>query len=121
MRQALPYKAFPKIESEARGADAKAVPVPPSSADIPPNGNKHVDERDWTEAERKKVDSALKAHARWEVAYTDRYIKSTHCEGTTVNVSQVCDNCQSMARDESLKRAVRLVGDRLSHLLELTV
>lgn len=64
IRKALPYKSFPKLESEAQGAAENVVLIPTTSARVPPEGNKHIDEGRWTEAEKKKVDAWLKSAAR---------------------------------------------------------
>lgn len=52
----------------------------------------------------------LKAFARWEVNYEEATVRATVCERVTVNGSGICEACSSIARDESLKDAIRRVS-----------
>ncbi|EMD33086.1 hypothetical protein CERSUDRAFT_28615, partial [Gelatoporia subvermispora B] len=75
--------------------------------EVPDNGNKAVKERFWTKSEKQRLDYALKAWARWEVDYNESHVRSTRCTGTTVNASRICDACQALSTDRSLKAVVR--------------
>ncbi|KAF8162013.1 hypothetical protein BJ912DRAFT_935672 [Pholiota molesta] len=44
---------------------------------------------------------------RWEVNYTHRYIKSTKCEGETLNSDGICDSCNAISKDKSLQHVIR--------------
>ncbi|KAH9929219.1 uncharacterized protein B0H18DRAFT_874204 [Fomitopsis serialis] len=75
--------------------------------ECPSDGNVQVKEKDWTSAEHKRLDHQLQGFARWIVDFNDRSIRSRACEGNTVNASGICDQCESVDKDESLRHAVR--------------
>ncbi|KAL6297866.1 hypothetical protein BKA93DRAFT_820633 [Sparassis latifolia] len=58
--------------------------------EVPVDGNKHMPEYCWTDAERKKLDFTLKAWAQWQVDYHEGFVCSAQCKGTTENTSEVC-------------------------------
>jgi hypothetical protein len=77
--------------------------------EVPDDGNKAVKGVHWTESEKKAMDLYLMAWARWEVDYTNGFVRSTKCRGTTTNKEGICNPCQKVAADESFKKAVRRV------------
>ncbi|KAJ4480786.1 hypothetical protein C8R41DRAFT_771229 [Lentinula lateritia] len=101
-RRLFPYKTFPLLKSDGPlvldSAQAEAVPV---------NGSPFGDVNRWTNHEWQKAKALLSGYARWEVDIAGGFIKSTRCELQTYNSSSVCDSCESVANDESFKRAVR--------------
>lgn len=103
-RRLFPYKTFPLLKSDGPlvldSAQAEAVPV---------NGSPFGDVNRWTNHEWQKAKALLSGYARWEVDIAGGFIKSTRCELQTYNSSSVCDSCESVANDESFKRAVRKV------------
>ncbi|KAJ7079838.1 hypothetical protein C8R44DRAFT_654000, partial [Mycena epipterygia] len=70
---------------------------------IPAEGNDCLVSPDWTDAEHAKVDDALKGFARWDVDFGKKTVRSTRCEGLTTNKSGICDACENVAKDASLK------------------
>ncbi|KAJ6596163.1 hypothetical protein DFH09DRAFT_1407086 [Mycena vulgaris] len=48
----------------------------------------------------------LKDYARWEVNYIKKTVRSTRCEGLTSNANRICDACDKLARDRSLRHAI---------------
>jgi hypothetical protein len=79
-------------------------------ATVPTDGNKLVSQAQWTDAEHMKADTALKAHARWEVSYALRTIRSVFCERKTINPSCICGPCTKLSHDRSFKNAVQRVS-----------
>ena len=76
---------------------------------VPSDGNLEIDEKDWTSAEQHRFDRQLQGFARWIVDFNDSSVRSTSCEGNTQNASGVCNKCEKLAKDESLKHAIRRV------------
>lgn len=93
-RQLFPYKYPSEIKQEH---------------DIPLDGNAKVEEKDWTLPEQRRLDRQLQGFARWIVDFDDRSVRSTTCEGNTRNAHAICDKCTHLAKDESLKHAIRRV------------
>jgi len=117
-RQLFPYKRLPPLEKQPRTKDLdvnfievethadKSNSIPR----IPECGNNKLNEKKWTETEKRQLDKFLLGWARWEVDYANGFVRSARCEGTTKNISGICDACEEVGRDESLKRSIRRVG-----------
>lgn len=111
-RQLFGYKPFAPLRDgkTTEDLDVGAERVEPSSRRVPEEGNTECEERKWTLKEQLDLDHALAGWARWIVDYDRRLVKSTRCEGTTSNVTRVCDACQTLGeRDAGLKRGVARV------------
>ena len=52
-----------------------------------------------------KLDSILKANAKWkvEIESDTQCIRSINCERSTINSSNLCDNCNSLKRNKVFK------------------
>lgn len=108
-RQLFPYKPFPPLRSGQDEADETTVSVI-SRPDAPVDGNVACEERKWSLREQLELDHALAGWARWIVDYGQRIVKSAQCEGTTLNVSGICDMCQMLGeKDAGFKKAVTRV------------
>lgn len=83
------------------------IPLIKNPDNVPEDGNDRKSMTEWTSAERLKVDLILRSWARWEVDYINGFIKSRHCEGTTISHDKICPPCQEIASDQSFKRSVR--------------
>ena len=79
--------------------------------EVPENGNLLLRQSEWMRDEQELLDGNLKAFARWEVNYIQREVRSTRCQRLTTNTSGTCEACERLARDESLRDAVRRVCD----------
>lgn len=119
-RQLLPYKPFaplkdggdPDLPDDFELREVPFLNDPTSNAEE--DVNLATSMAKWTTHEYNKVAFVLEAWSRWKVNISQRYIASTHCEIKTTNPNFVCDQCQSVAEDDSFKRAVRRVC-HLSH------
>ncbi|KAG6908109.1 hypothetical protein DXG01_006147 [Tephrocybe rancida] len=102
-RQIFPYKPFPAMKADS-------VPVstgPPVKHETPDWGNKKVEGLLWTSEEKLKLESTLRAWARWEVDTVANLVRSAHCKRMTNNKNEICDACASVKNDPSFKRAVK--------------
>ena len=117
-RQLFPYKLFPVLKRRARISKdslcteawqpvASLNDVTPVS--IPEDGNKLLTMALWTRSEKKTMEDVLRAWSRWEVNFSQGYVKSPQCQGTTNNRNEICDACQKTAKDTSFKAAIRKV------------
>ncbi|KAI0676072.1 hypothetical protein C8Q78DRAFT_1007946 [Trametes maxima] len=100
-RQIFPYKPFPPLASAVGSSSGDVL-----DHSCPAGGNLECEETKWTSMEQLKLDEALSGWARWIVNYGRRYVKLTHCEGTTRNASGVCDACGALEKDLGLRRSV---------------
>ncbi|EIW56114.1 uncharacterized protein TRAVEDRAFT_50602 [Trametes versicolor FP-101664 SS1] len=104
-RQLFRYKPFPPLRSE-QGPEAASGSTAPRPS-VPSDGNAECEEKKWTLREQLDLDHALGGWARWTVDYGRQLVKSTRCEGTTMNESGVCDACQTLGeKDAGLKRSI---------------
>ncbi|KAJ7746788.1 hypothetical protein DFH07DRAFT_1038081 [Mycena maculata] len=100
-RQIFMYKKLKLApEKKARRKEIEVV--------IPEDGNECISSSDWTDAEHVRLYEELKGYARWEVNYNKKTVRSARCEGLTSNADGICDACQKIAADESLRHAVNL-------------
>ncbi|TFK58275.1 hypothetical protein BDN72DRAFT_731006, partial [Pluteus cervinus] len=83
-------------------------PLSKSILDAPDLVNTSTDHKEWTPFEREQFHRTLMQARRWEVNYADGFIKSPHCKGVTLNPTKICDDCMAVAKDESIRRAIRL-------------
>ncbi|KAF9236407.1 hypothetical protein BU15DRAFT_76980 [Melanogaster broomeanus] len=63
----FPYKPF----LDLKDVDRSMPVIRAASAEGPEETNENVEERKWTESEKKIFDATLRAFARWEVDYTN--------------------------------------------------
>ncbi|OSD06283.1 hypothetical protein PYCCODRAFT_1520004 [Trametes coccinea BRFM310] len=84
----------------------------------PPDSNLEWEEQNWTKQEQLALDHALSGWARWIVDYGRQLVKSTWCEGTTMNASGVCNACQALQEDDAFKRAVARQKNKEAQLSE---
>ena len=82
----------------------------PVKQEVPKEGNLLLSQSEWTMAEQDLLDGNMKAFARWEVDYKNREVRSTHCWHLTTNTSSICDACEGLVKDQSLKDTVRRVS-----------
>ncbi|KAF8835608.1 hypothetical protein BDN67DRAFT_984506 [Paxillus ammoniavirescens] len=102
-RQLFPYKPFPELKN-SKGANSMKVEL----EEIPWETNQNLKEKSWTADEKRKLDESLLAWARWEVDYTNGFIRSAQCKHKTSNKSGICDACEELAeKDEAFKHAIR--------------
>lgn len=107
-RQLFPYKRLGELrQSVQRGPLELGIPLIKNPDNVPEDGNDRKSMTEWTSAERLKVDLILHSWARSEVDYINGFIKSRHCEGTTISRDKICPPCQEIASDQSFKRSVR--------------
>lgn len=108
-RQLFPYKPFADLKVSDRKSANIQLPfqLPEVSTDIPEDGNSLINMSKWTQAERLKLEKIMEMHARWIVDFVGKFIASTACEKQTTNKNSICDECQALAKDESLKRSLR--------------
>ncbi|KAJ3502810.1 hypothetical protein NLJ89_g8719 [Agrocybe chaxingu] len=114
-RTLFPYKTFGDADLNAKiGATTKKsvaevlkAAANTAPAQVPPNGTKKAPARDWTAAERQRFQAVLQQCSRWEVDYTNMFIRSTRCEVNTKNANAICDACQALSQDKSLLHAIR--------------
>lgn len=103
-RQLFQYKPFLPLHGEPVTEPANAHP------EAPEDGNIECEERKWTLKEQLALDHALACWARWTVDFGRRTVKSTKCEGTTMDKSGVCDACRKLAKkDAGFKKAIARV------------
>ncbi|OBZ71643.1 hypothetical protein A0H81_08835 [Grifola frondosa] len=95
------------MKDDERSGDIEAADGQVIKQEVPSDGNMQGKERFWTDTEKSRLYQSLKAWARWEVDYSGGFVRSTHCQRTTENRSQVCDTCEKLGEDVSLKAAVR--------------
>ncbi|KAJ7742173.1 hypothetical protein DFH07DRAFT_980597 [Mycena maculata] len=101
-RQIFMYKKISALKSAPeKKARHKEIEV-----DVPEDGNECILSSDWTDTEHVRLYEELKGYARWEVNYNKKTVRSARCEGLTSNADGVCDACQKIAADESLRHAV---------------
>ncbi|OSC98921.1 hypothetical protein PYCCODRAFT_1396354 [Trametes coccinea BRFM310] len=111
-RQLFPYKPLQHTQqSDAARLSQLDRRVASTAEELtqtqpPPDSNLECEERNWTKREQLALDHALSGWARWIVDYGRRLVKSTRCEGTTMNASGVCNACQALQEDDAFKRAV---------------
>lgn len=108
-RQLFPYKPFADLkQSDRKDANIKlSFQLPDASTTgIPEDGNTFIAMNKWTQAERLKVEKIMEMHARWIVDFVGEFIASTACEKQTTNKNSICDECQALEKDESLKRSL---------------
>jgi hypothetical protein len=105
IRQLFLYK-FPELSSENQ---------------VPENGNKSQKVGHFTNAEKAKLDETLIAWARWEVDYTNGFVKSTKCSGVTQNDDGICSPCKEVAADQSFKKAVNRVRRSFLRCIRLLI
>lgn len=74
--------------------------------EVPQTGNTNVPQDLWTDWERQELDKNLIAFARWTVHYEKQEVRSTQCTRLTENKSCVCDECNKLLQDSSLKDAL---------------
>ncbi|KAF9245412.1 hypothetical protein BU15DRAFT_41271 [Melanogaster broomeanus] len=77
------------------------------AAEGPEESNENIEERKWTEPEKRIFDATLRAFARWEVDYTNEMVRAVRCEGRTEDPERICKACRAVMDDESFKRSVR--------------
>lgn len=121
-RQLFPYKPFPVLKRRQRTSKDSTHEVgawQPSSDDVasvflatPEDGNNLVTVALWTGSEKKKMEEVLRAWSRWEVNFSQGYVKSRQCQGMTINHNEICDACQKTAEDRSFKKAILKVSNR---------
>ena len=119
IRDIFPYKPFVHIntalidENEACSDDDQSNVESEDDAEIKckvlEDGNRHLSLLKWTEIELKRHDEALKGWARWEVDYGAKVVRSTKCQGTTVDLGWICSECMVVLKDESFPVEVRKV------------
>ncbi|KAI0729049.1 hypothetical protein C8Q72DRAFT_944230 [Fomitopsis betulina] len=98
---AIPVQAFPALHGEPVTEPVNAHP------EAPEDGNIECEERKWTLKEQLALDHALACWARWTIDFGRRTVKSTKCEGTTMDKSGVCDACWKLAKkDAGFKKAI---------------
>ncbi|KAJ2968649.1 hypothetical protein NUW54_g13152 [Trametes sanguinea] len=101
-----PFRVLPS----AGGFDASTLPC------IPKDGNVHSEEAKWTLEEQRRFDEALKGWARWEVNVVQEFVKARGCQGTTMNISGICDACEALAeKDKAFRKAVYRVSPLCCH------
>ncbi|EMD33802.1 hypothetical protein CERSUDRAFT_76503 [Gelatoporia subvermispora B] len=105
-RQLFPYKNLPPVKGDGVGHKEQNIITCSVKHEVPPDGNRRQPEHMWTNQEKQKLDLTLKAWARWEVHYHGKFIRSTRCEGTTSNMSNICDACEKLTSDRALKKAI---------------
>lgn len=115
VRQLNPHKTNLPALTQGRTKNADLMievdrDVDPPSTKVPVWGNTEVREMLWTDQEKRNLDTFLLAWARWEVDWKNGWVRSTQCKKKTRNSDRVCDACRDVARDESLKHAVRKVS-----------
>jgi hypothetical protein len=84
---------------------------------VPECGNETQKVAHFTDEEKAKLDETLVAWARWEVDYTNGFVKSTKCSGVTRNSDGICSPCKEVAADESFKKAVNRVRISLPNII----
>ncbi|EIW59893.1 uncharacterized protein TRAVEDRAFT_122203 [Trametes versicolor FP-101664 SS1] len=111
--------ACPRLTGvEKRRRVVGGTPVSSSQHPEPPaSGNQELEEKAWTIEEQRTFDTTLKAHARWEVDYTSRFVKAKRCGGTTSNSTEICDMCDilstsSKAQPEQANKEAALPEDQ---------
>jgi hypothetical protein len=118
-RQLFPYKNLPPLKELPTKPDSDANPVeivkpatssPQQVPKIPEGGNSEHIQQWWSPLEMKRFDEFLLGWARWITDRVNGFVRSARCEGKTKNKNSVCDACQSVACDDSFKRAVRRVS-----------
>ena len=116
--QLFPYKNFLPLEKDPKQKDLENilfVETPGKSRgtkSTPADGNDKLKATLWTKAEKRAFDKAMLGWARWEVDYINGFVRSTRCEGTTINGDWICDRCKEVSRDKSLKHAIWRVSGR---------
>ncbi|KAJ7837146.1 hypothetical protein B0H13DRAFT_1912627 [Mycena leptocephala] len=113
-RQVFMYKKLAALKS---GKDTPRLRKQ-VEMDVPEDGNSCLSAADWTEIEHIKLYEALKGYARWEVNYVKKFVRSTRCEGVTSNDDGICDTCNKLANDQSLKHAINRQKNREARLPE---
>ncbi|KAJ7430573.1 hypothetical protein B0H11DRAFT_1942811 [Mycena galericulata] len=104
VRQILFYKELAALKEQGPVSESTSRSVETS---IPTNGNDCIASRQWTTAEHVKLDENLQGYARWEVNFAKKTIRSTHCEGLTLNVEGICGACRKVSIHPSLLRSIR--------------
>ena len=108
-RKLLPYKNLPKMKRAAK-KDTRMESLHIVMDNVPPEGNQKQEIANWTDWERKQVDGALRPWARWKVDYVNQFVQSPQCEGSTRNLSGICDRCQDLSKDPAFRNAVNRVS-----------
>jgi hypothetical protein len=49
--------------------------------------NSKLNEKKWSETEKRQLDKYVLGWARWEVDYANGFVRSAKCEGTTKNIA----------------------------------
>ncbi|KAJ3489093.1 hypothetical protein NLJ89_g11559 [Agrocybe chaxingu] len=115
-RTLFPYKGFVEdadltskigATSKAKIVDALKAAGNTASTQVPADGTLKASARHWTASERQRFQAVLRQCSRWEVDYTNSFIRSTHCEVNTANLDEICDACQKLSKDKSLLHAIR--------------
>lgn len=112
-RQLFPYKPFPPLKESDR-KPAKVILNIRVPEKIPADGNSNINMSQWTSKECIEMERIMQIHSRWTVDYANDYVKSTSCEETTTNTDSICDECKSVAKDESFLRSIRRVRFKFS-------
>lgn len=114
VRQVLYYKNLAALKgSKMSNGDATTDVVKAEDSGpmpIPDGGNSLPMGQDWTSNEQKTINDLMRKWAQWEVNFLHKFIRSTQCEGMTKNSDKICDECQRVAADESLKCSIRRVS-----------
>ncbi|KAF8161385.1 hypothetical protein B0H34DRAFT_796185 [Crassisporium funariophilum] len=109
MRCLFPYKNFSNLEGHSGDLThiRNRLPTILPAGDQMQHTNNRASMRQWTSYERQTFQEILQQICRWEVNYTHRYIKSTKCEGETLNLDGICNSCNAISKDKSLQHAIR--------------
>ncbi|KAH9929249.1 uncharacterized protein B0H18DRAFT_874117 [Fomitopsis serialis] len=100
------------------GKQTRGGPAPPTvKIEVPPDGNAETLEAKWSAAEQRKLDDALRSHARWIVDFNARTIRSARCELRTSKASGICDACERVPTDPGFRKAMHR-KDKEQHLPE---
>lgn len=112
-RQIFPYKSFTPLNYADEPLDIM-IPQSANTNVTPEIGNSAVQSIKWSATEIDQMQTIMRAHARWMVDPANSYVKAVDCAGTTLNATAICDQCDALSRDESLKRSIRRVSSKCS-------
>ena len=94
MRCMFPYKQFAEAEAESskKAAEVESTLTAATSTShcAPKDGNEHQNMTKWTRFEHQNFQAVLLQCSRWEVAYTNNFIKSTKCAVQMSNPDSIC-------------------------------
>ncbi|EUC54313.1 hypothetical protein RSOL_037470 [Rhizoctonia solani AG-3 Rhs1AP] len=118
-RALFPYKKWPSLPEGSRKVKtvlSGAPPVEPTHGvhqvpGAPVVTNDSAERKQWTKFETQQLQNALDRCGKWVVDPDSRVVRSTRCEGQTIDSSAVCEPCQVVSGHTGLQRAVREAKD----------